>query len=104
MNAPEGYLSLNTTVSSSGAAMLSTIVNWALRALCTPSGGNTMRWKVAFTSCAVSGLPSWNLTPLRILKVNVLPPSVGSGIAVHRSHTKSVGEPGLSGLTRIRTL
>ena len=45
MNAPEGYLSLNTTVSSSGAVMLSTMPNCALRALETPCCGNTMRWK-----------------------------------------------------------
>ena len=49
--------------------MLSTMLNCALRALETPCCGNTMRWKVACTSLAVSAEPSWNLTPLRILKV-----------------------------------
>ena len=69
MKAPEGYLSLKTTVSSSGAVTLSTMLNCALRALETPCGGKMMRWKEACTSLAVSAEPSWNLTPLRILNV-----------------------------------
>ena len=56
------------------------------------------------TSAAVSGEPSWNFTPWRILKVQVLPPSVGVGISVHRSHTKSVVEEGFSGSMWISTL
>src|SRR3989442_679525 len=86
---PEGCLSLNTTVSSSGAVTLSTMLNQAWRALETPFGGKMMRWKEACTSLAVSGEPSWNLTPLRILKVKIVPPSAGLGISVQRSHTNS---------------
>ena len=63
-----------------------------------------MYCQVAATSAAVSGEPSWNFTPERILNVQVLPPSAGVGISVHRSHTKSVVEDGLSGLTRTSTL
>ena len=67
-------------------------------------GGKTIICKLFATSAAVSGVPSWNLTPWRILKVYVLPPSVGVGISVHRSQTKSVVEAGLSGSIRISTL
>ena|SRR5207247_333829 len=87
MNEPEGYLSLKTTVSSSGAVTLSTMSNQALRALEMPCGGKMMRWNDASTSLAVSGEPSWNLMPLRILNVKLLPPSAALGISVHRSHT-----------------
>ena len=58
MNAPDGYLSLNTTVSSSGEVTLSIIGKCALRALWTSSGGKMMRWKEASTSLAVSAEPS----------------------------------------------
>src|SRR5689334_8816802 len=104
MNDPAGYLSLKTTVESSGAVTLSTMSNQALRALEMPCGGKMMRWNEVSTSLAVSGVPSWNLTPWRILNVNVLPPSVGLGISVHRSHTKLLGLAGSSGSTRISTL
>jgi hypothetical protein len=63
-----------------------------------------MYCQLVATSCAVSGLPSWNFTPWRILKVKVLPPSAGFGISVQRSQTNSVVEAGLSGGTRISTL
>src|SRR3990170_1562153 len=85
--APDGYLSLNTTVSSSGAVTLSTMLNWALRALETPCPGKMIRWKLACTSLAERAEPSWNLMSLRILKVNVLPWSAAFGIAVQTSHT-----------------
>ena len=55
-------------------------------------------------SSAVSAEPSCHLTPLRMLNVYFFPPFVAAGISVHRSHTKSVGEDGFSGLTRISTL
>ena len=42
---------------------------------------------VALTSCAVSGVPSWNSTPLRMANVQVLPSLVGDGSAPsQRSH------------------
>src|SRR5690348_5701805 len=104
MKAPDGYLSLNTIVWSSGALTLSTMTKKATRALVVPSGGKMIFWKLATTSCAVKADPSWNFTPCLILNVYVLPPSVGVGIAVQRSHTKSVGDDGLSGLTRMSTL
>ena len=50
--------SLNTTVSSSGAVMLSTIAKLFWRALATPFGGWTILFQLAATSCAVSGEPS----------------------------------------------
>src|SRR3954447_435128 len=103
-NAVVGNLSLKTTVFLSGASTLSTIRKWPSRALVMPSGGLTIYCQLAATSAAVSGEPSWNLTPSRILNVQVLPPSVGSGISVHRSHTKSVVEDGLSGFGQIRLL
>jgi hypothetical protein len=63
-----------------------------------------MYCQLAATSSAVSGEPSCHLTPERILNVQVLPSSVGFGISVHRSHTKSVVDDGVSGLMRISTL
>ena len=124
MKAPEGYLRSNTTVYLSGAVTLSTMRKNALRALATPLGGEMIFLNVATMSSAVSPVPpmslaiSWtlagtnlpsggwcHLTFLRILKVYFKPPLVGFGTSpTHRSHLKSVGEPGLSGLTRISTL
>ena len=83
----------------------STIVKNALRLLGTPSGGKMILSKVAFTSALVIGVPSWNLTSLRSLKVNFVPPSVGAGTSPSQvSHTKSVGDDGLSGLTLMSRL
>src|SRR5258706_15275347 len=101
MNAPDANLSLNTTVLGSGASTLSTITKYDWRALDTLSGGWMMRAQLAATSAAVRAEPSWNLTPSCSFKVEVLPSSLVFGISVHRSHVKSVDEPGLSGLTRI---
>ena len=36
-----------------------------------PLGGLTTLSKLALTSADVSGVPSWNFTPVRILKVNL---------------------------------
>src|SRR4026208_2494489 len=72
-NEAEMCLSLKTTVASSGASTLSTIEYKAFRALATPSGGKIILSYVALTSCAVSGVPSWNLMPLRIFTVRVKP-------------------------------
>ena len=53
----------------------------------------------------VNGVPSWNFTPVRILKVYFLNPSVPLGtLPSQRSQTKSVGDDGFSGLTRIKRL
>ena len=49
----------------------------AERWLTTPSGGKAILFWLAATSSAVSLSPLWNLTSSRILKVFVLPPSVG---------------------------
>src|SRR6185437_3334098 len=93
-----------TTVCGSLASTLSTITKLLERGLKTPCGGKAILLKLAATSAAVSGSPFWNLTPSRILNVQVLPPSVGFGISVHRSQTMSVGEAGSDGLTLTRTL
>ena len=69
MNAPVGNFRLKTTVWSSGASMLSTMRYWGLRWLTIPSAGKTILSKVALMSCAVRGVPSWNSTPSRIVKV-----------------------------------
>jgi hypothetical protein len=45
------------------------MLNCALRALEMPCGGKMIFWKVAWMSLAVSGVPSWNFTSLRTLKV-----------------------------------
>jgi hypothetical protein len=71
--AAEGHFNRKTTVPSFGASTLSTAAYDALRALTTPAGGKMMCSSVAFTSRAVSMLPSWNLMPLRIMKVYVRP-------------------------------
>ena len=36
---------------------------------CDFVAGSTMRSKVNFTACALNGVPSWNFTSLRSLKV-----------------------------------
>ena len=74
------------------------------RALATPGGGKMIFFQLAATSSAVSFEPSWNLTPSRILNVQVLPPSVGVGISVHRSQTSGPVTDGSFGSARIRTL
>jgi probable F420-dependent oxidoreductase len=61
-----------------------TIMKLSDRGLSTPFGGKAISLRLAATSAAVSGSPLWNLTPWRILKVQVLPLSVGSGRAVHK--------------------
>src|ERR1700759_1246099 len=104
MNDRVANFSLKITVVSSGSSILSTMMKLFCRGLDTPGGGLTTLRQVAATSCAVNGDPSWNLTPCRILNVKVRPLSVGVGISVHRSQTKSVVEAGLSGFTRTRTL
>ena len=62
-------LSLKTTVAGSGVSMAATSAKRSLRTEITPSGGLAMRSKVALTSAAVRGEPSWNLTPSCSLKV-----------------------------------
>src|ERR1700761_479063 len=103
-NALVANLRRKMTVDGSGASTLSTISYQLCRGLRTPAGGSMIICQLFATSAAVRGEPSWNLTPSRILKVYVLPSSVGWGIVVHRSQTKSVVEEGLSGLMRISTL
>src|SRR5206468_10636499 len=41
--------------------------------LAMPAGGKMMRENVATTSAELNGVPSWNFTPSRSLKVYVLP-------------------------------
>src|SRR5580698_355898 len=100
MNASVANLRWKTTVCGSVASTLSTIRKLLWRGLTTPSGGKMILFHDAATSSAASGVPSWNLTPVRILKVQVVLLSVGVGISVHRSHTMS-GEAGSIGLARI---
>src|SRR5215468_1305057 len=71
-----------TTVCGSVAVILSTIMKVLERGLATPSGGKAILFRLAATSSAVSLSPLWNLTSSRILKVYVLPPSVGCGSSV----------------------
>src|SRR5438045_5913181 len=103
-NASVANLRWKTTVEASGASTVSTISYQLSRGLSIPFGGWIIMSQLLATSAAVKDEPSWNFTPSRILKVSALPPSVGFGIAVHRSHTKSVVEDGFSGLIRISTL
>jgi hypothetical protein len=56
-------------VVSSGEVTLSTIEYQFCRALSTSGRGKMISCQLAATSAAVSGVPSWNLTPWRILKV-----------------------------------
>ena len=102
---PLGCFNLKTSVSASGVVIDSTILKYALRFEAIPSGGLTILSKVALMSAEVSGVPSWNFTPVLILKVYLVPPSVPFGTSpTHRSQTKSVGEAGLSGFSRIKRL
>jgi len=61
-----------------------------------PVLGSRMAVKVATTSAAVHGLPSWNTTPLRRTKVH----SVRSGELVHDSARS--GSAVMSALRRVR--
>ena len=63
-------LSVKRTVSGSTASIFSTMAMLA-RAR-DPVAGSRMRCMVAMTSSADSGLPLWNLTPSRSLKVHTL--------------------------------
>ena len=102
---PLGCFSLKTSVSASGVVIDSTILKYAFLFDAMPLGGLTTLSKLALISADVSGVPSWNFTPVRILKVNFVPPSVPSGTEpTHRSQTKSVGDAGLSGFSLINRL
>ena len=68
-----GSDSLNSRRSGSSTVISLTVLKRDDRGITTPLGGETMRWKVALTSSAVSSAPSWNLTPLRRWKVYFLP-------------------------------
>ena len=61
--------SRNTTVVGSGDSTESTTDHQSCRALSTPGGGKMILFQLAATSAAVSGEPSWNFTPVRILNV-----------------------------------
>jgi hypothetical protein len=65
-----GILSVKRTVSGSTASIFSTMAMLA-RAR-DPVAGSRIRCMVAMTSSADSGLPLWNLTPSRSLKVHDL--------------------------------
>ncbi len=82
---PFGASSSNTTVVGSVAwapPFDSTPVN-AESAL-EPLSGSACRLKVAATSSAVIGLPSWNFTPSRILNVHCEPSSLGFQLSASR--------------------
>ncbi len=62
-----GALSVRTTVASSGASTRS--MEARSEALGEAVAGSTSRSKLNLTSLALSGVPSWNVTPGRSLKV-----------------------------------
>ena len=64
---------LTRTVRLSSASMSWTKVNRDWRMLVIPSGGNTTRDRLATTSSALRGVPSWNFTPSLMLKLYVRP-------------------------------
>src|SRR5215204_1987992 len=103
-NASVANLRRKTSVAGSGVSTASTITKLLCRTLGTPGGGKMIFFQLAATSSAVSGEPSWNLTPWRILNVQVLPPSVGFGISVHRSQTSGPVTDGSFGSGLIRAL
>src|SRR5262249_55338376 len=70
----EGNFSLKTTVPGSGASTLDTALYVVLRMLRTPAGGKKIFSYVGLTSAAVSGGPSWNRIPRRILNLERRPP------------------------------
>ena len=69
MIAFSGRFILTMTLYFSGASTDATCVYQALRELGTPSGGKMILSSVALMSAAVSGVPSWNVTSWRMLKV-----------------------------------
>src|SRR6516162_8263969 len=68
-----GALRVNCTVSGSTTSTFCTASNTLFRGLRMPGGGKMMWSKLALTSSAVRGAPSWNLTPSRRWKVYVSP-------------------------------
>ena len=98
MNASVANCSRNTTVDGSGASTAFTMKNMAFRSLTTPAGGKMILSKLAFTSREVSGVPSWNLTPLRSLKVYVRPSELRVQLSA-TSPTNAVGSDGFIGST-----
>src|ERR1700748_70964 len=66
-----GFERWTTAVMSSGVSIELTGAHSDWRIETTPGGGARMRSMLAFTSAEVNGLPSWNFTPGRSLKVKV---------------------------------
>src|SRR5215472_2380897 len=66
---PLGSERRNSTVSGPVATTSLTASNSPCLGLSTPVGGKMMWLKLATTSSAVSGAPSWNFTPSRSTKV-----------------------------------
>src|SRR5262249_39382561 len=72
---PRGSLRRNSTVNGPVATTSLTASKRPCLGLSTPAGGERMWWKLATTSSAVRGAPSWNFTPSRKEKVYVNPSS-----------------------------
>src|SRR6266566_3512260 len=84
-NEADGYLSLKTTLSGVGAAMLSTAAYAPARGDSTPVGGKMILLYVATMSSLVIFDPSWNFTSVRSLIVYVSLSAEISGIAAATS-------------------
>src|SRR6266508_4766654 len=84
-NEAVAYFSLKTTVLAFGASILSTAAYAPCRAEMTLAGGNTILLYVATTSSLVIAVPSWNLTSVRSLTVQVSLSADTSGIAAATS-------------------
>ena len=69
MKYERGSFSLKIAVSGFGVSILSMTANSSRLTITTPDGGLIARLNVAATSAEVNGVPSWNLTPSRRLKV-----------------------------------
>ena len=69
MIAGSGRFILMTSLYFSGVSTEAIWLYQDLRRLGTPSGGKAILSSVALMSAAVSGVPSWNFTFSRILKV-----------------------------------
>src|SRR5438309_4942477 len=84
-NEAVAYFSLNTIVLGSGAEMLSTAAYAPWRAEITVAGGKTILLYVARMSSLVIIVPSWNLTSVRSLMVQVSLSAEMVGIAAATS-------------------
>ena len=83
MSSGAGYLSLKTSFSGEGVEIVLT----ASQMYAGPPLSLIVRSIAAFAAAEVSGRPVWNLTPLRSVNVQVLPPLLDAHLVARSGFT-----------------